>query len=62
MEERKGLLERLQRLVGYIGGGGETSGARFKDLDVLEQDRLKRQASVMRLYVGILSERIGAWE
>lgn len=51
-KEHSDLCEKIERLVGFIGGDLYTS------LDPAEQTRLRTQAFVMRQYADILQERI----
>ena len=55
VEEREELMAKLERLHSFI------NSAHFNGVLVAEQLRLKRQASVMEEYIGILRERIEAF-
>jgi hypothetical protein len=56
LDEKAELDGRLHRLRAFF----ETES--FPKLDLLEQDRMRRQAAAMSAYQSILRERIEAWK
>lgn len=56
MIEHRHLQEKVERLDLFINYGPE-----YKQLDPIEQDRLKRQLEHMRAYNDVLIERIRAF-
>lgn len=49
------LIERHEKLSMFINSDG------FHGLDDAEQERMKRQASIMAEYIAVLGERIAAF-
>lgn len=54
--EKNELDEKRGKLTAFFGG--ET----YRTLDAAEQSRLNRQLEAMTLYLGILAERIAAFQ
>ncbi|KKN09121.1 hypothetical protein LCGC14_1049800 [marine sediment metagenome] len=53
--EQDALVKNLEALNRFIGG------TVFKDLDIREQERMKRQGVAMAQYSDVLAERIVAF-
>ncbi len=57
VDDRNELDEKVKKLGVFIGGDSKI----FLGLPVEEQERLRRQHSVMTIYSNILAERINAF-
>lgn len=55
IEEKQALDDKLQRLDPFVASNT------FKALSLSEQERLKRQLSLMQQYAAVLGERIAAF-